>query len=172
MKKLFIGLAILGVLAIAAVIILPQTLLKPKPIHYHAGFQIYKDNKLQDFSDFKYMHEAPCTVDGKPINDPHADGQLEKAHLHDHTGDVVHVHRANAMWKDLFTNIKYPIDEKNVVAYVNGKKVNAILEKKIEPYESVIIFIGTHVDDQNYLKKAVTKKHIQDVEHKSETCSS
>src|ERR1700730_17097255 len=101
MKKIIIAFLIFAILAATAVIILPKTILKPKPVHFHAGFQVYVDDKLQDFSDFKYMHEAPCTVNGKPLTNNHVDEQIEKAHLHDQIGDVVHVHRLGATWSDL-----------------------------------------------------------------------
>jgi hypothetical protein len=169
-KKLLFGLGGLVVLAVAAAIILPQTLLKPKPVHIHAGFQVYKDESLQDFSDFKYMHEMPCTVDGKPIEGAHIDEQLEKAHLHDENGDVVHVHRKGALWRDLFTNIKYPISE-DAVAYSNGKKVENILDKEIAAFESVVFFEGKHTKDQELLKKAVTKERITEIENSSEYCA-
>ncbi len=170
-KKLLIIFSILIVLVAAAIIVLPQTVFKPAPIHIHAGFQVYNNEKLQDFSDFKYMHEMPCTVNGKPIEGAHPDEQLERAHLHDQNGDVVHVHRKGATWKDLFTNIKYPIDQ-NAVAYDNGKKIDNFLNTEIKPYESLVIFEGNHKDDQKYLKKAVTKDRIREVEKGSETCSS
>lgn len=170
-KKLLIGFAFLAVLIPAAVIILPQTLLKPEPIHIHAGFQVYKDEKLQNFSDFKYMHEMPCTVDGKPVENAHVDEQLEKAHLHDQNGDVVHVHRKGATWRDLFVNIKYPISE-NAVAYSNGQKVEDFLDHEIVAYESVVIFEGKHTKDQELLKKAVTKERVTEIENSSEYCAS
>lgn len=170
MKKIIAGSVVLLVLIFTA-FFLQKNVIKPKPIHIHAGFQVYKDDKLLDFSDFKYMHEAPCTVDGKPLEDAHVDEQLEKAHLHDHTGDVVHVHRKDALWNDLFANIKYPIDEKAVV-YIDGKRVNNFLDLEIKPYTSTVIFIGNHSDDQKYLKDAVEKEYIQKIEKKSETCSS
>lgn len=150
---------------------LSQALDKPEPIHIHAGFQVYKDEKLQDFSDFKYMHELPCTVNGKPVEGAKVDEQKEKAHLHDQTGDVVHVHRKGARWSDLFTNINYTID-KNAAVYINGKKIDKFLEREIQPYESVVIFLGKTKDEQKYLKDAVKKDYIEKVENKSETCSS
>jgi hypothetical protein len=170
-KKLLFGIGTLLVLATAAIIILPQTILKTEPVHIHAGIHVYKDNKLQDFSDFKYMHEMPCTIDGKPIEGAVHDEQLEKAHLHDQNGDVVHVHRRGAKWGDLFTNIKYPISG-NAVVYSNGQKVEDFLNKEIVAYESVVIFEGKHTDDQKHLKDAVTKERITEVENGSETCGS
>lgn len=142
-----------------------------KHIHIHAGFQVYKDGKMVDFSGQKYMHETPCTVDGKPIEQYEVDEQMEKAHLHDQTGDVVHVHRKGARWNDLFTNIKYPIDG-DVLAYVDGKKVNNILEKEIVPYESIVIFIGKNDTTEELAGNAVKKERISEIENKSETCSS
>lgn len=170
-KKLLIALGALVILVAAASIILPQTLLKSDPVHIHAGFQVYKDEKLQDFSDFKYMHEMPCTVDGKPVENAHVDEQLEKAHLHDQNGDVVHVHRKGATWRDLFTNIKYPISE-NAVVYSNGQKLDAFLDREIAAYESVVIFEGKHTKDQESLKNAVTKERITEIENSSEYCAS
>ena len=170
MKKVLIVILFLISIGTIATVILPRTILKAKPVHYHAGFQVYKDGKLQDFSDFKYMHEKPCTADGKPIEDPNPDEQMEKAHLHDNDGDVVHVHREKARWKDLFQNIKYPIGE-NVTGYVNGKKVDDILDQPITKDESVIFFIGKNPDETKLLKKAVTVQRIREVEKKSETCS-
>jgi hypothetical protein len=148
-----------------------RTIFKSEPIHIHAGFQVYKDNKLVDFSDFKYMHEMPCTINGKPVDDHEEDEQIEKAHLHDQVGDVVHVHRENAVWRDLFANIKYPI-EGSFVAYVNGKKVDNVLDHEIVPYETITIFIGQNSDQETKLRNAVKKERIEQIENKSENCSS
>ncbi len=140
---------------------------KVQKIHYHAGFQVYKDDKLVNFSDLKYMDVKPCTVSGKAIDS--GNDQLEKAHLHDLVGDVVHVHRNNAIWADLFKNIKYDVP-KGSQGYVNGQKTSDILTYPIKPYDSVIIFIGSHKDIKEYLPKAVSKAHIQDIEKHSEAC--
>ncbi len=172
MKKRIIALGIFLSLIVSAVIILPQTLLKPEPIHIHAGFQVYADDKLQDLSDFKYMHEMPCSIDGKPVEGAPKDEQQERAHLHDQTGDVVHVHRQGGTWGDLFKNIKYEINDEEAVVYSNGQKIENFLDREIVPYESIVIFAGKHTDDQKYLKSAVKKDYILQVEKKSETCGS
>lgn len=172
MKKRLGIIAVLVIIVMsAAALILPQTLLKPKPVHFHAGFQVYKDGEMQDFSDFKYMHEAPCSIDGKPIEGAKVDEQLEKAHLHDQVGDVVHAHRTGGTWKDLFMNIKYPIQQ-NAVAYNNGQKVDNFLDKEIVSYESLVIFEGKPGNVEELTKKAVTKDHIVEIEGRSETCGS
>jgi hypothetical protein len=141
---------------------------KQKEVHYHAGFRVYVDGKQVDFTALKYMSVAPCTTEGAKLPE---DDQEEKAHLHDFVGDVVHVERSNAVWGDLFKNIKYPVDtSKPIVAYINGRKVDNILHYPIRPYDSLILLIGKHGSPSDYLKNAVTRAHIVEVEKKSEAC--
>lgn len=147
---------------------------KQKPVqkvHYHGGFEVFKDNKQVDFSGFKYMVVKPCTTDKKEEKESDADDQMEKAHLHDLVGDVVHVERANAKWSDLFTNLKYNIEYKNTSAYLNGKKVENFENLIIQPYDSMVILIGSN-DLNKVLSKAVTVKHIKEAEKRSENCGS
>ncbi len=138
-------------------------------VHYHAGFLVYVDGVKQDFSDFKYMELEPCT-DHKDAHKE--DEQKEKAHLHDGIGDVVHVHRANAVWGDLFQNIGYTFPaNKTIIGYQNGQRIERIeniLEKPIMPNDSLIIAVGDF--DIGALRSPVTLDHIKEVESKSETC--
>lgn len=142
-----------------------------KTVHFHAGFQVYKEGALVDFSGLRYMHEKPCTTDGSE-SEKHEDEQIEKAHLHDRVGDVVHVHKEHVKWSDLFNNLKYSVEPQKVEGYLNGKQINNILDKEIKPYDSLVLFIGEHVDVQSYLSKAVTKANMQEAEKKSENCGS
>lgn len=143
-----------------------ETYFPPKAVHYHAGFVVFKDNKQFDFSTVKYMHAKPCGNEEHEEHSPEEE-QIEKAHLHDYIGDVVHTHREGALWKDLFINLKYPID--NAQGYINGKKVDDFQNQPIKPYDSLVVFIGKN-DIEKQLAKAVTKKHIQTVEKKSDNC--
>ncbi|HKB88069.1 MAG TPA: hypothetical protein VKC53_00300 [Patescibacteria group bacterium] len=147
-------------------------------IHYHAGFVVFDNGKKVDFSDLKYMNVEPCTVPGKKEEETPEHNQLEKAHLHDGVGDVVHVHRLDSKWGDLFTNIKYPIDYSKVTAFINNQEVADIQNITIKPYDSLVIFIGT-VDKRslasqdpgkNLLLQAVTVDHIKNTESMSESC--
>ena len=141
-----------------------------KEIHYHAGFLVYIDGKLQDFSDFKYMHLEPCS-DEKNHQEEKEDDQLEKAHLHDGTGDVVHVHRNGAVWNDLFKNIGFTFPDRSILkAFSGGSELNNFLETPIKPYDSIIIASG---DTNNInLSQYVTYDRIKEVEAKSESCGS
>lgn len=151
-----------------------KTATTPKHMHYHAGFKVYADNKLQDFSKAQYMKENPCTVDGKPTaQTSKEEEQLEKAHLHDRVGNVVHSHRDNVYWSDFFTNIKYTLPkDKPIKTFMNGKEIKEITKTKINPYDSVVILVGENTDYEELSKKAVTKDEILKAESKSESCGS
>lgn len=124
-------------------------------VHYHAGFTVYFDGVKQDYSDYKYMNLVPCSE--HDVKKRAAEEQMEKAHLHDGVGDVVHVHRAGAVWGDLFKNIGVELAEEP-----------AILRQMIEPDSSVVITIGSPVENP----EKVTIEHIKEVEAKSELCGS
>lgn len=142
----------------------------PKKVHYHAGFQVYVDEKFQDFSSQKYMKEVPCTVSGGKENHEE-DIQLEKAHLHDKVGNVVHVERAGAKWNDLFVNIGYTIPkDETLLGLVNGKRVDNILNYPIRPYDSVIFILGKPGKVNVLLKKGVTIDQIKKAEKQGESC--
>ncbi len=135
-------------------------------IHYHAGFQVYVNNTLQDFSDLKYMQIKPC---GGTFH--FEDEQIEKAHLHDNIGDVVHVHREGAVWADLFQNIKFEIPTSTeFVGYLNGNRQENILTYPILPYDSVVFFSGPIVSMNQKLQARVTDDHIKEAESRSENC--
>lgn len=138
--------------------------------HYHAGFQVYIDNELQDFSDLQYMKLAPCSDHHAEDLSPEQE-QLEKAHLHDSNGDVVHLHRNNVTWRDLFINMEYELPDRSRVAYINGDLVSDdVLDHPVQAYDSLVIFIGTNNDVPEKLTHAVTRERIEEVEGLSEDC--
>src|SRR5579859_6797962 len=141
MKYSNIVIILIATIVLAGSFFIYRKLTQPKVVHFHAGFQVYVDGKLQDYSDQKYMSLLPC---GKAYNEPALE-QAEKAHLHNQVGDVVHVHRIDATWGDLFTNMRISFDKaKPIVGYVNGKEVKDILQQPIHPFDRVIILIGSH----------------------------
>lgn len=166
-KNAVLLLAIISLLGFSGVI-LKNKFLPEKKVHYHAGFIVFKDDKKLDFSDFKYMFEKPCTINGKDDEENEND-QLEKAHLHDNVGDVVHIERDGARWKDLFTNINYPIDYSKTTGYINGKKVENYQAKAITPDEILVVFIGKN-DINTDLVQAPSKEYVEKMAKKSTTC--
>ncbi len=166
-KKL---IAITGILLILGVIVFFKYIKRSTPtkeIHYHAGFIVFDNGRKVDFSDSKYMFIKPCKVDTKE-EDSSSDQQMEKAHLHENVGDVVHVEAEGAKWGDLFTNINYPLDYSKVTAFINGTEVPDIKNTPIKAYDSLALFIGNV--DKNLLSEAVTVDRIKTVESKSVEC--
>jgi len=159
---------LLIILVLSVGVLLYLKFFSKKEVHYHAGFKVFVDGKLQDFSKTKYMSIKLCGEDEKKQEE---NEQLEKAHLHDGVGDVVHVEASDAKWTNLFKNINFKIDKsKPIEGYVNGKNVKNILDYPIKVYDSVVIVIGKNANVEEYLKKSATRKHIEEVEKKSETC--
>ena len=163
MKKWIIRIAVIIIVAIVALVGIKayKALTTPQKTHYHAGFVVFNNDKKIDFSKPKYMSISPCILHGNETDDESPSSiQLDKAHLHDFVGDVVHVERTGGTWKDLFTNIHYPMDYSKVTAYVNGKQVQNIQDQPIIKDDSVVFFIGKN-NIQKDLKQAVTVSHIE-----------
>lgn len=166
-KRYGIFLVLFFILMVGVTLFIHNKLILSKKVHYHAGFVIFQNNKKLNFSNMKYMYTKLCTVSGK--EDEYEDDQLEKAHLHDNIGDVVHVERNGAIWKDLFTNIHFSIEYGKTTGYINGKKVENYQFHTIQPDNSLVVFIGNS-DIVKNLQIAPTKKYIQKMAKKSKTC--
>lgn len=158
----------LGVIFRTQLYQLKATLFPVEEVHLHAGFQVYENGNLKSFSDLAYMHDKPC---GDPATQGPVDEQIEKTHMHELVGDVAHVHRKGATWGDFFTNIKYPVEDKQFEAYINEKKVDNLLKMEINKYDRLVLFIGNHdADLKKYFAKQVPMDHIKEVEDRSEQC--
>ncbi|MBP9702896.1 hypothetical protein KBD69_04365 [Candidatus Woesebacteria bacterium] len=164
-KLIATSTACLGVLA---------TLLMYRPhthdtehVHYHAGFKVYIDDQLQDYSGYQHMNYTPCSLHDEKKSP--AEEQMEKAHLHENVGDVVHVHREGAVWGDLFENIKANLPQDKIVrGFVDGSVVEDIMKTPIKPYTTAIILVGE--SDASRSAEVVSREHIEEVEKKSELC--
>jgi hypothetical protein len=150
-------------------------------IHYHAGFQIYIDDKLQDFSGLQYMDLKPCETAQDGGVDASVNPTEETLDLHNGVGDVVHVHHAGMTWSNLAQYVierseadisEDEMQQAEITAYVNGEKVNDILSYPIKAYDSVVVFIGKTSDIPGKLKNVVTIDHIKDIEADKENCGS
>lgn len=170
MRKFRLPLLTIGVLILLGIILYGG---KPAHVHYHAGFLVYIDGVRQDYSDMKYMNFTACSEHDtkKSVREE----QIEKAHLHDGAGDVVHVHRTGSVWGDLFKNINVSFPKgKSIYAYDadnQGEKINDILRRPIQPSSRVVIIVGDDTAVKDNLE-FVTPARIQEVEAKSELCSS
>lgn len=140
-------------------------------VHYHAGFQVYLDDELLDFSTFQYMELKPCG--------PGDITEEDTVHLHGNIGDVVHVHKAGMTWRNLAeylsersgeTITEDMAAEMGVKAYLNGELTEDFLSKEIKPYDSLVVFVGRTTDEAGKLAGAVTKEHVEYAESLKENC--
>ncbi len=141
----------------------------PKKAHYHAAFVVFENGKKKDFSAFEYMYVKPCSINKKD-DSTDQEIQTEKAHLHDNVGDLVHVERMAALWRDLFKNIHYEINYSDVVGYINGKKTDNFQNQPIHAYDTLAVFVGNN-NILQLLLKVPTKDYIKKQEKKSKNCS-
>ena len=144
----------------------PPTDLQSDEVHIHAGFQVYNNNALMDFSDFKYMHQQPCSEEE---DHDQKDEQIEKAHLHSGIGNIDHVHLSGSLWKDLFQNINVQIDP-SASAFINTTPVPDFLNTPINNYDSLVIFQGENDQIDIKISNAVTKDQIIQAESSIESC--
>ncbi len=168
MNLRLIFIVLLSLMLLGAIVLRRSTAEIVPEVHYHAGFLVYINGQLQDYSASQFMHSQTCPVGPKQVVPQ--DEQIEKAHLHSNVGDVVHVHREGAVWQDLFTNIgvNFPAD-KPIIGYSKGNRIDNILTYPIKPNDSVIILVGneTEADASVY----VSQSHIKEVEAAQiETC--
>lgn len=167
MKKVILLFSLVTAIVASVLVYKLQPQDNNHPIHYHAGFVVFVDGVRQDYTDFKYMNFIPCSEHTNKKTPE--EEQIEKAHLHDSIGDVVHVHREEAYWKDLFKNIKVTFpDNAPIVAYRDETKIENILNEPITPDDSIVIIVGDETKVKTY--DYVTRDHIKDVESQSELC--
>jgi hypothetical protein len=145
--------------------IIVKITLPHKDVHFHAGFQIYINGTLQDFSDAKYMSLVPCTDDLKKKVIIH-----DKVHLHDEVGDVAHIHQPHVVWNDLLSYLKFRTDGKPFKAYINKSENDNALNTEIHPYDSLVLSIGKDPDLKAHVENSLTKKYIRDVETRNGLC--
>ena len=138
-------------------------------VHHHAGFVIFADGEKVDFSADKYMHTVECSLD-EHEHTPEEE-QIEKAHLHSGIGDVVHVHRPDVVWADLFINLNYSLGDASFSAYLNDELVSDIFTTPIAAYNSLVIITGeAQASPAAYLEQAITLDHIMAAESMVESC--
>ncbi len=170
-----IGVVVLGLALIATGIVVRsrQNNDSAQIVHTHAAFAVFHNGQPVDFSIPQYMSVEPCNDKEHAGKNSPAQEQLERVHLHDGVGDIVHVHRANVRWAELFMNLKYVFPGPPVV-YRNGQKLDNSLAASIEPYDRILIVaddIGQPAPDIATLMASVPAiDRIKAIEQTSETC--
>src|SRR5450432_3603881 len=86
--------AVIGIIVgVLALLVVRYFTYNPPRVHYHANFAVYINGQQEQFKDnFYYESEASaCTATGN-ITPP------DRAHMHDHINNVVHVHDHAVTW--------------------------------------------------------------------------
>lgn len=134
--------------------------------HLHAGFQIYIDGQLQDYSDSKYMHLDPCSIEEEK---PDYSIVQERVHLHNNIGNVAHIHVKGVKYMDLVDSLGInDILSSDYKAILNGTEVADLLDTEIKAYDSAILIIGDMPND--VLINQVTQEKIIESEKLVENC--
>lgn len=134
--------------------------------HIHAGFQIYLEGQLQDYSGGEYMHLNPCSIDYEQTDYSIVQ---ERVHLHNNIGDVAHIHVKGVTYMDLMDSLGVSdLFSSGYIAILNGNEESGLLEKEIEAYDSAIFIIGNKPD--NVLMNQVTQEKIIESEKLVENC--
>lgn len=141
---------ILGILLGALVVLAARFVTyKPAGVHYHANFAVFINGQKEDFkADSYYEEETACKehVKMQPV---------DRAHMHEHVNNVVHVHDNAVTWGQFFENIGWGIG-KNYISTPAGtfldnseNKLHIILDG--ENMTGISAITNTVIKDQSTL---------------------
>ncbi len=138
-----IGVLVFGLLRFA--------LYKPDTVHYHANFALYINSARDQFTDPSFYEEESACSDSMI-------GPKHRAHMHDNTSDVVHVHDRAVTWGAFLANIGYAVSDKYLQArtklyqadatnkihfILNGKDVSDVTDTVIGDQDRLLISYGS-----------------------------
>lgn len=154
----------------------------PEKVHYHANFVVYINGVREEFKGPKYYEETAateCTIN--KVETP-----LERAHLHDNVGDVVHVEDAATTWGNFFQNIGWGIDQTYIktdkallqtddqaklVFVLNGEEVADITSRVIDNRDKLLVSYGVNQDATKQFKNVPDTAEKYNEEKDPEGCS-
>ncbi|MBS3107112.1 hypothetical protein J4419_05645 [Candidatus Woesearchaeota archaeon] len=158
LRHVLVGIAILFLLAL---VFYPW---EKKEHHAHADFRVVFDGQRITFTDEKYMTGGSFLLH-------------KFVHLHDHDGDVIHVHKKGITLGDFFislnfklnstcivtdTNIPYcASDENKLQMFVNGKENIQFDRYEPQDLDRILIIYGGGSDIQKEISLVTDKACIQ-----------
>lgn len=140
-------------------------------VHYHAAFHIYLDGELQDFSSDEFMQGGACSVD--PNYEPDLTLPVNRIHLHDNIGEVVHVHAEEVTWREIFLSLEIDswLEGRAMVSYRNGEVDRNVLDEVVAEHEVVIFALGEPLPEaEEMIANQPTQKIIDEAEQIVESC--
>lgn len=93
--------------------------------HYHANFGLFINTKQDEFKNFTFYEEVQtCSLHDE-------NNMRSKAHMHDQSAGLIHVHDKGVTWGQFFANLGYTLGDKVIVTDqgvfadgVNGSRLN------------------------------------------------
>lgn len=77
--------------------------------HYHANFGLFINSQQDEFKNFTFYEE----IQACSLHD--ANNVRSKAHMHDQSAGLIHVHDKGVTWGQFFANLGYTLGDKVVV---------------------------------------------------------
>jgi hypothetical protein len=142
-------------------------------VHYHAGFQIYVNGKLRDYSADEFMHLESCNLksDHEESSDP-----KERIHLHENYGDVTHVHAQGVTWRELFESLEIEniLEVELRKTLLNGELAEDLIDREVGEYDWAVFVFGGKAGIQNdkIIENMITVDYIKEAESAIESCGS
>lgn len=93
--------------------------------HIHFDLKVYLNGSPVDFTLARYQDSKTNVLD-------------ENIHFHDGNGKVVHIHKTGIALSELFSSLKITLPS-NVLAFVNGRKVDNILDYVPQDLDQILI---------------------------------
>jgi hypothetical protein len=97
---------VVACLLVGALVVMGIRFFTYKPeesVHYHANFALFVNGQRQEFQeDHYYSEEEMCTAETEVT-------PVERAHMHDHINNVVHIEDQAVTWGQFFTNLGWTL---------------------------------------------------------------
>ena len=152
--NLFIVILFCWFVLLRFLVITPQA-----AVHYHADFVIYINGEIEALADFSFYEEvSACSKES-------AEKPTSRAHLHDNTPSVIHVHDRAVTYGHLMANLGFSLSDRvletRLATYVdgrvgelrfllNGEFVREIANRQIQSKDVLLIDFGQ--DDPSLLQ--------------------
>lgn len=126
--------------------------LEDHTVHYHANFALYINEKQDKFEN-PFYYEEVLSCSGEEHNNPKL-----RAHMHDQTNHVAHVHEDGVTWGHFFANLGYGLtndsittkdgtfvdgeDGKKLTFFLNRQPIQSIANTAINSEDTLLIDYG------------------------------
>ena len=168
-------------LGLLTILVIRFATYNPHRVHYHANFAVFINGQREQFKDnFYYQSEgAACIADANMT-------PTDRAHMHDHINDLVHVHDHAVTWGQFFQNIGWGVnprfintptqllvasENQKVTFWVNGQEVANIANQVIGDRDKLLVDFGTDNNLQAEYKTIPSTAAKNDTDKDPASCS-